>query len=229
MPMKRRREEDHRKKLDCYTPLKVTRSEALVVAEKRGIVRWPPKMRENEERQKSRRYCNYHRDRGHETEECVHLRRELKRLIQSGCLPEELYHSVKIPRKQEAVKGCATTPPKNWSSGRVIHIIVGGGYGGSSRAARKRHLRELRGSVFVTTRSSNQAHKDITLSDEDKEGITYPHEEALVVSAVVSNIEVRRILVDSGSSVDILFEATFPKMGMRREELMPKETTLDGV
>ncbi|KAL0404551.1 UNVERIFIED_CONTAM: hypothetical protein Sradi_2095900 [Sesamum radiatum] len=185
-------------------------------------------MRENEERQKSRRYCNYHRDRGHETEECVHLQRELERLIQSGHLIEELYHSVKIPRTHEPIEGRTTSPPENWSSGRIIHLIEREGYGGNSRAARKRHLRELRSSVFMTTESDNRVREDITFSNEDTKRITFPHEEALVVSAIVSNTEVRRILINSGSSVDILFKETFRKMGMRREELMPRETILMG-
>ncbi|KAL0304077.1 UNVERIFIED_CONTAM: Retrovirus-related Pol polyprotein from transposon [Sesamum radiatum] len=113
-----------------------------------------------------------------------------------------------------------------------------------SRRVRKTHKkRRIRGKLPSRTKKAftgieelcfhdrgarSQAQKDITFTDKDKEGINYPHEEALVVSAVVSNIEVRRILVDSGSSVDILFEATFRKMRMKREDLTPKETTLMG-
>ncbi|KAL0373703.1 UNVERIFIED_CONTAM: hypothetical protein Sradi_3286000 [Sesamum radiatum] len=134
--IKRRREEDYKRKPDYYNPLKVTRAEALVVAEKSGIIKWPPKMRENEERQKSRKYCSFHQDRGHETEECVHLRKELERLIELGQLPEELYHSVKASRKHDPVeRGLAVSPPGNWSGNRVIHLIEGAGYGGNSRTS----------------------------------------------------------------------------------------------
>ncbi|KAL0456024.1 UNVERIFIED_CONTAM: hypothetical protein Slati_0941600 [Sesamum latifolium] len=69
---------------------------------------------------------------------------------------------------------------------------------------------------------------DITFTEEDKRGIRFPHEEALVISAVVSNMEIRRILVDSGSSMDILFAEAFRMMGLKRENLAPKETTLMG-
>ncbi|KAL0361939.1 UNVERIFIED_CONTAM: Retrovirus-related Pol polyprotein from transposon [Sesamum radiatum] len=102
-------------------------------------------------------------------------------------------------------------------------MIEGGETGGSSRAARKRHFTTEELFHFIP---GGQAQKHV--SDKGQRGINYPHEEALVVSVVVSNIEVRRILVDSGSSVDILFEATFQKMGMKREDLTPKETTLMG-
>ncbi|KAL0456000.1 UNVERIFIED_CONTAM: hypothetical protein Slati_0939200 [Sesamum latifolium] len=191
--VKRRREEECKKKPDYYTPFKVTQAEALATIEKNGIVRWPQKMRENEERQKSRKYCNFHRDRGHDTEECVHLRKELERLIQLGHLPDGLYQSQKDRKKNEPAEnegGRTTTLQENWPEGRVIHLIEGG---------------------------------DITFTEEDKKGIKFRHEEALVISAVVSNVEIRRILIDSGSSVDILFEETFRKMGMSRENLSPRK------
>ncbi|KAL0395001.1 UNVERIFIED_CONTAM: hypothetical protein Slati_4466300 [Sesamum latifolium] len=208
----------------------VTRAEALATVEKKGIIRWPQKMRENEERQKSQKYCNFHRDRGHDTEECVHLWRELERLIQLGHLPEGLYQSPKMPQKNKLAgnKGGRMTTPKKTARGRVIHLIEGGEYEGTTRISRKRHLRELKNPVFIATEPKNQIQGDITFTKEDKKGIKFPHEEALVISAIVSNVEVRRILIDSGRSVDILFEETFRKMGMSREDLAPKETKLMG-
>lgn len=69
-----------------YTPLNTTWAKALFSIEKGGCVRWPTKMRENEERMRSLKYCHFHKDRGHSTEECYHLKEEIERLVQIGHL-----------------------------------------------------------------------------------------------------------------------------------------------
>ena len=45
----------------------------------------------------------------------------------------------------------------------------------------------------------------ITFTDADCTGIRYPHDDPLVISTLLSNYKVRRVLVDNGSSSDIIF------------------------
>ncbi|KAL0394775.1 UNVERIFIED_CONTAM: hypothetical protein Slati_4443700 [Sesamum latifolium] len=71
-----------------YTPLKAPRAEILVVTERQGIIQWPLQMRKNSKRMKSDRYCLFYKDRGHSTEECLHLKDEIEKLIQRGYLKE---------------------------------------------------------------------------------------------------------------------------------------------
>ncbi|KAL0461346.1 UNVERIFIED_CONTAM: hypothetical protein Slati_0022200 [Sesamum latifolium] len=72
-----------------YTPLNVSRGEILVVAEQQGLInQWPRKMKDNSKRLKSDKYYCFHRDRGHTTEECYHLKNEIETLIQYGYLKE---------------------------------------------------------------------------------------------------------------------------------------------
>ncbi|KAL0313588.1 UNVERIFIED_CONTAM: hypothetical protein Sradi_5758100 [Sesamum radiatum] len=71
-----------------YTPLKAPRAEILTVAEQQGIVQWPGKMKDNPKRLKSDKYCRFHKDRGHSTEDCCHLKNEIEKLIQRGYLRE---------------------------------------------------------------------------------------------------------------------------------------------
>ncbi|KAL0373492.1 UNVERIFIED_CONTAM: hypothetical protein Sradi_3264900 [Sesamum radiatum] len=70
-----------------YTPLNAPREEILVLAEQQGLInQWPRKMKDNPKRLKSDKYCRFHRDRGHTTEECHHLKNEIEKLIQRGYL-----------------------------------------------------------------------------------------------------------------------------------------------
>ena len=68
----------------------------------------------------------------------------------------------------------------------------------------------------------------ITFSDSDLEGCQHPHDDLLVIRAVVANKTVHRVLVDNGSSADIIFASAFDKMGIGREKLEPVSTHLGG-
>ena len=66
----------------------------------------------------------------------------------------------------------------------------------------------------------------IMWTDDDEEGISYPHEDALVIKATVAGTELRRILVDTGSSVDILFKSALDDMGIADLKLEQTNTSL---
>ena len=68
----------------------------------------------------------------------------------------------------------------------------------------------------------------ITFSDSYLEGCLHPHDDPLVVRAIVANTTVHRVLVDNGSSADIIFASAFDKMGIGREKLEPVSTHLRG-
>ena len=68
----------------------------------------------------------------------------------------------------------------------------------------------------------------ITFSDSDLEGCQHPHDDPLVVRAVVANKTVHRVLVDNESSADIIFASAFDKMGIGREKPEPVNTHLRG-
>ena len=68
----------------------------------------------------------------------------------------------------------------------------------------------------------------ITFSDSDLEGCQHPHDDPLVIRAVVANKTILWVLVDNGSLVDIIFASAFDKMGIGREKLEPVSTYLRG-
>ena len=61
----------------------------------------------------------------------------------------------------------------------------------------------------------------ITFSDADLEGCQHPHDDPLVIRVVVANKPVHRVLIDNGSSADIIFASAFDKMGIGKEKLEP--------
>ena len=68
----------------------------------------------------------------------------------------------------------------------------------------------------------------ITFSDADLEGCKHPHDDPLVIRVVVANKTVQRVLIDNGSSADIIFASAFDKMSIGRERQEPVNAHLRG-
>ena len=111
-------------------------------------------------------------------------------------------------------------------------MISGGFTGrGESNSASKAHLRNIRiGETLEIQAVSKLPWLDttITFSDFDMEGCQHPHDNPLVIRAVIANKIVHRFLVDNGSLADIIFASAFDKMGIGREKLEPVNAHLRG-
>ncbi|XP_073138060.1 uncharacterized protein [Henckelia pumila] len=68
----------------------------------------------------------------------------------------------------------------------------------------------------------------ITFGPRDLEGVNLPHNDALLIQAQIANYDVRRVFVDSGSSVNVLSQDAFEQMDLQRYELSPIKTALYG-
>ena len=111
-------------------------------------------------------------------------------------------------------------------------MILGGfARGGESSSARKAHLCSIRsGEVMEVQAVSKLLRLDtaITFSDSDLEGCKHPHDDPLVIRAVVANKTIHWVLVDNGSSAGIIFASAFDRMSIGREKLEPVSTHLRG-
>ena len=54
----------------------------------------------------------------------------------------------------------------------------------------------------------------ITFTDKDARGIQTFHDDAVVISLIIANYDVKRVLVDNGSSANMLFYEAFQKMNL---------------
>ena len=144
------------------------------------------------------RYCEFHRDYGHRTDDCIQLKREIEYLIRRGYLrrfiaPENRSQNQaqnQAPAQQPPPPPRQTTTHHQHPLGE-IHVISGGfAGGGESNSARKAHMRSIRSAEIGEIQAVSKLPRldtSITFSDSDMEGCQHPHDDPLVVRAVVAN------------------------------------------
>ena len=186
------------------------------------------------------KYCKFHRDYGHRTDDCIQLKREIEYLIRRGYL-RRFISPENQPQNQAQNQTLAQQPPspprqtttQHQQPLGEIHVISGGfAGGGESSSARKAHLRSIRSAEIGEIQAVSKLPRldtSITFSDSDLEGRQHPHDDPLVVRAIVANKTVYRVLVNNRSSTDIIFASAFDKMGIGREKMEPVNTHLWGV
>ena len=111
--------------------------------------------------------------------------------------------------------------------------MISGGFAGGreSSSARKAHLRSIRSREVIEVQAVSKLPRldtVITFLDSDLEGCQFPHDDPLVIKAVVANKTIHQVLVDNGSSTDIIFASAFDKMGIEgRSWNQPAPTYVD--
>ena len=111
-----------------------------------------------------------------------------------------------------------------------INTIAGGpSPAGASASAQKRSAREVRQdpSVFSVAQSG-RPHPSIVFSAGDAAGVHFPHADPLIIHVQVGSKIIKRVLVDTGASVDLMYWDTFEQLGIGRGTLRPFDGRLVG-
>ncbi|KAI3446591.1 hypothetical protein Pfo_003256 [Paulownia fortunei] len=162
-----------------------------------ALIQPPHPLRESSKRAKSDKYFCFHQNRGHTTEDYFYLKQEIERLIRKGYLIE--FRHDRGGRENLPMAG-------------VIVVISGGPGSGDSSNGRRALLRA--------------ASRELAFGEFDLEGRREQHNDALVISATLSNFWVKKILVDNRSSADIILYDAFLKLRIDNAQLSLMNTPL---
>ncbi|XP_065637747.1 uncharacterized protein LOC136070976 [Quercus suber] len=132
--------------------------------------------------------------------------------IESLIRQEKLRHFVGKDHKDEKLKAKmeeSSRPPLG-----EIRVIIGGTSTGQSSKAKKTYLKAVQ-NIQLSGRPPRTKEADeptISFTDEEAERIHHPHDDAIVITLLIAGYTTRRVLVDNGSSADILYYPTFQQM-----------------
>ena len=90
-----------------------------------------------------------------------------------------------------------------------------------ARETRERSLTNVNNLDKQPAKHFKGENDDITFSYSDAHLVHHPHCDALIITAMMANNNVHRILVDNEISVDILYYQAFQKMGLKVSDLKP--------
>ena len=194
-----------------------------------GTLTFLGKLKSDPSKRSRNKYCRFHHDHGHDMVDCYDLKQQIEALIIEGKLQRFL-------SKERTDMNLLEQSPR-WDNEHPrppigdIRMIVGGTTTtGSSRKARKTYLRLVQ-NVQLTSFVPKIARKEspiIGFSEEDVRHLHHPHDDTLVVSIHVGDYNVHWVLVDNGSSADILYYPAFQQMGINRARLIPMNAPLVG-
>ncbi|GFY89059.1 hypothetical protein Acr_06g0009990 [Actinidia rufa] len=207
-------------------PLNAPVTQVLLEIKHEEFVKWPGKIKTDPQKRNRNKYCEFHRDHGHNTEDCFQLKEQIADLIKRGYL-----------RKYVVTRPPPNSPERRYGDNRPTAgdiQTIHGGFGSSncSTSSKKKNARSVlrlaEEEIYNLSSSYIGDQTPITFSNDDLRGLHLPHDDALVVSAVIANFNVQRILIDNGSSADILFISAFEKMKIRLDKLHLFHTPLTG-
>ena len=92
-----------------------------------------------------------------------------------------------------------------------IRVIIGGISAGQTSRSKKTYLKVVQ-NVQLSGRSPKTRGIDeptICFTDKEAERIHQPHDDAIVITLLIADYTTRRVLVDNGSSADILYYPAF--------------------
>ncbi|KAK3022885.1 hypothetical protein RJ639_045975 [Escallonia herrerae] len=198
------------------TPLNTYGEHILNHIKIQNILKWPKPMRIPTDKRDTQLYCHFHKDHGHMTEECKVLQREIENLIAKGHLKQ----FVKANERQGGRRGRSQRRHEELvpKDPPVVNTISRGlSTGGTSRSTRKAYARQVNLTQGPAKRP--RAPTTISFDDTDLEEVITPHDDALVISLQIDAFVIKHIMVDIGSSADILFKEAFSQMQISREQI----------
>ncbi|XP_026459611.1 uncharacterized protein LOC113360303 [Papaver somniferum] len=215
-----------------YTPLNAPLEEIFKEFEKISDIIYPASRGiQFEETKGHPEYCHYHQYRCHSINNCREVKDIVQHLIRDGYLrqfvrhpsqttaaPDAPVHQVRIDRSSQFVNTIShsATQAYNLNPGIMsrIHKIDHNGKEISSVAKALPMEPWLMRPIFFSA-------QDVPMNDQ-------AHSDPLVITLLIEELGVRRILVDSGSSVGVLFYNTFKRMEFSDDILVPSSYRIYG-
>ena len=196
-----------------FTPLTVPRKDLISV-----LNLGPPQpMKESSRaRRNPRKYCAFHRDIGHDTEDCEDLQRVIQRCVDEGKLDRYIKRDDRGHDRGDRDRQDEPRMRMN-----VINVEV------PSNTQLNKHIYSLKKALGEHSYAP-QGDMIIGFSRSELPLDPVSSEEPLIITARIDNCEMTRVLVDTGAAKNVLYYKTFKEMGLPDTMLRPYPGRLEG-
>ncbi|XP_015960106.1 uncharacterized protein LOC107484011 [Arachis duranensis] len=228
-------------RFDSYTQFNTKREDIIKEILNSKLIKPPRKAgtyQDTKNMDKSK-YCAFHQKHGHNTDNCVVAKDLLERLARQGHLDKyigghiqrRITASTTNDSSEQQNQGKDKTPSSQYEKPQGIINFISGGYagGGSSNSARKRSFRAIC-SVNGPQQEAEMTNQQpqVTFTRADFNSSIQNLDDPVVVTLQLGDLLVRKVLLDPGSSTDVLFYSTFQKMKLSDNMLQSTEGDLVG-
>ena len=157
--------------------------------------------------QDTRKWCEFHQNHSHRMDECYALQLAVAKLLKQGHLKDLLTERGWATRDKIFNGTKDDTPPVPLRQDRIINVISNSfevsrvSYMPAKRSSRRIDLTE----VHKTKEHDLEALHIINFHSDESNYRNNLHDDALVISLSIANCLTKWILVDNGSSANVLF------------------------
>ena len=187
--------------------------------------KWPNKMAGDPMKRNQNMYCQYHQELVDTTKDCRNLRYHLDQLVREGKLRHLLQHSSSQQGQAnpETRRNASLRPPIG-----TINVILAASGRIDSCPSRVMSVARLpaKSDDWESKKVKKGASPVLGFSDDDKIGTTQPHDDALVVTLRIEGYDVKRVLVDQGSVVEVMYPDLYKGLNLRPEDLTSYDSPL---
>nr|XP_023902544.1 uncharacterized protein LOC112014387 [Quercus suber] len=189
----------------------------------------PGKLKGDPSKRSRDKYCHFYRDHDHDTSKSYDLKQQIEAFIRQGKLQRFVSKERAYPPQEQVSKRDNECPKP--PIGDIKMIIGGNMASSSSKKACKTYLRMVQ-NVQLTNFVPKMARVNnliIGFLEEDAWLLHHLYNDALIVSIQVGDYNTHHVLVDNGSSTDILYYPAFQQIRIERKQLILANVPLVGL
>nr|XP_023874919.1 uncharacterized protein LOC111987432 [Quercus suber] len=170
-------------------------------------------------------HCQYHQEQGRTTKDCRTSWSHLEQLVKGGKLQHLLYSpNGQGDQPRSRIRGNASSRPPIVT----INVIFAAPRSTSSQLSRVMSVARIpaEDTSFGPKRAGVEIRPTLSFSNEDKVGTIQLHDDALVVTLRIGEYDVRRVMVDQGSSVEIMYPDLYKGLHLKPKNLTAYDSPL---
>ena len=172
-------------------------------------------------------YYRFHKNHNYNTEDCRDLKEQIEELIRKGKLQKYVkkgqYSKFRDDNKTQHESFSRDddhlSQPPHKVIGKINTITGGPLSGGSFRSLKKAYQRQVNSVHTIPPSKHRRTYQEMSFSEGDAMGVKQPHNDPLVIMLNIEGFNTKRILVDNGSSADIIYLPAFQQLRLDPKRL----------